>query len=150
MRAIVIPANPELPIEERQIDNTLEAKQAIVGGLICVLDPFDQPDLTGYVNEDRNDGAGIALPRNARATLFCAEILFADDCVCGDYLICGFNPRAGDHVDVRDDVTVAMIERRIESMHTNHPRTPTVAEFAAAHPHAIVVDATADAPLDPL
>ena len=48
---VVVPADPHLPIEKRDIDRGYKAGQAIVGGLIEAVD-IDSLEATIWVNEE--------------------------------------------------------------------------------------------------
>lgn len=106
MKAIVIPV--EGPIELREIDDTLDSLQGIVGGFIQAipLPAFLEPSgrATAYLNEE-----GKLLPDcapNMRATdlLVPGVGLFFGDYIAGTLIVCGFNPATGENEDVPERI----------------------------------------------
>jgi hypothetical protein len=120
MKALLIPV--EGPIEEIELDGTLDQLQTLVGGYIeAVPLPGFLPSAdaaTAYVNEE-----GKFLPTtetylggfNGRATDFMVPGvgLFAGDFIAGPFLLCGFDPYKGEHAELPNDVIdrARLIER---------------------------------------
>lgn len=112
--AIVIPV--EGPIREIELDGTLEQLQSAVGGLIQALPlpQFADPDdrATAYVNEE---GKLTGWEPNMRATDFMVPGvgLFFGDYIAGPMVLCGFDPRRGEHAELPKAVVnrARLIER---------------------------------------
>ena len=112
--ALLIPVDGA--VQSVVLDGTLTQLQALVGGQIEAL---PVPSFIGgsgratvYVNED---GKNLeSCPPNIRATDFMAPGvgLFFGDYVAGPMLVCGFNPRTGEHAAM--PAPVAMRVRLIE------------------------------------
>ena len=110
VRALLIPV--EGAVQAVVLDGTLAQLQALVGGHIEAL-PVPSfvggsDRATAYVNED---GKYVeSCPPNMRATDFMVPGvgLFFGDYVAGPMLVCGFNPRTGEHAEIP-----APVERRV-------------------------------------
>lgn len=113
--ALLLPA--EGPVETITLDGALKQLQALVGGFIQALPvpEFIDPDgrATAYVNEDGKFDPGCQ--PNMRATDFLVPGvgLWLNDYVAGPMLVCGFNPRTGEHAELPTAVEqrVRLIER---------------------------------------
>ena len=105
-RALLIPV--EGPLEEVELDGTLAQLQAIVGGMIQAL-PLPgfiagADEATAYVNDE---GKFLeACQPNLRATDFMVPGvgLLWGDYIAGPFLLCGFDPRNGEHAELPDPV----------------------------------------------
>lgn len=115
MLALLIPV--EGPLQEVELDDTLEQLQEIVGGNIQdVPVPSFLPsaeEATAYVNED---GKYLeSCEPNMRATDFMVPGvgIFYGDYIAGPMLLCGFNPGTGEHVQLPKDIIerARLIER---------------------------------------
>lgn len=113
--ALLIPV--EGPLQHVELDGTLAQLQKLVGGHIeaVPLPGFirDSDHATAYINED-----GKYLDEckpNMRATDFMVPGvgLFPGDYIAGAFLLCGFDPSAGEHIDLPN--AVARRARLIES-----------------------------------
>lgn len=82
IKVLVIPADPAKPCELREIPDTLESYQAIVGGWIESAPVMGEPFDIIYVNEE---GLLIGLPINLRASTMTPSFghLFGDAVVVG-------------------------------------------------------------------
>lgn len=110
-RAIVIPADG--PIQDVALDGNdaveLAELQSFVGGYIQMLTLVSDPLVVLFCNED---GKGMGLPHNARATAFMRSALFPGDFIVGNLVICG---RDGvETMDLPADFTVERVKRLIE------------------------------------
>jgi Domain of unknown function (DUF3846) len=103
--ALVIPV--EGPMEEIELDGSLKQLQTLVGGYIQALPlpAFADPDerATAYVHEE---GKLIGLEPNMRATDFMVPGcgLFFCDYIAGPFVLCGFDPRTGNHRELPEPV----------------------------------------------
>lgn len=79
---LVLVVEPECKPEIREIDGSLESMQAIVGGLIQALYPFD--DMVALVANDEGKLLGLPMNRGLRDE---AGNLY--DILCGTFFICG-------------------------------------------------------------
>lgn len=117
-RAILIPADG--PLQDIELDGTLDQLQQLVGGNI---EAVPLPDFiigarhaTAYVNED---GKYLeSCPPNFRATDYMVPGigLFLGDFIAGPFLLCGFNPETGDHAELPKSVErrARLIEREAQ------------------------------------
>lgn len=112
MNALVIPVCG--PVQTVELDGTLSQLQSLVGGFIQALPlpEFIDADegATVYVNEE---GKFEAEP-NMRATDFMVPgigLMFGD-WIAGPMIVCGFDPRRGEHADL--PLAVAQRVRLIE------------------------------------
>jgi hypothetical protein len=85
--------------------SALKPLQDAVGGYIEALpvpdgDGGQREDATAYVNEEGKFTAEI----NRRATLFMFPLLAAGDYIAGPLVVCGFDPRTGDHRQLPADL----------------------------------------------
>jgi hypothetical protein len=111
--ALMIPV--EGPVQSVVLDGTLAQLQALVGGHIEALPVPSFIDgrgrATAYVNADGK----CLCPPNMRATDFMVPGvgLFFGDYVAGPMLVCGFNPRTGEHAKMPTSVEkrVRLIEQ---------------------------------------
>lgn len=100
IQVVVIPANPALPTELREIEPDLTAMQAIVGGYIEVAGLLE-PLATMYINEE---GKLMRLPLNQRATAILQRHNPAmAGYVVGDVFICGVPNRDGKDTSCPDE-----------------------------------------------
>lgn len=112
-RALLIPERG--PIREVELDGSLEQLQSLVGGCIeaVPLPPFipKADEATAYIHEDGKYECGP----NLRATdYFVPGVgLFWDDYIAGPLLLCGFDPRTGEHAELPKSVVdrARLIER---------------------------------------
>lgn len=76
----VIYVEPDLDPRIINISHTLSDMQALVGGMIEIVEPFDDPDVVLVCDEyGRNDGKPINRVINEKID------------VCGSFFICGHN-----------------------------------------------------------
>lgn len=107
-RALLIPVSG--PVQEVQLDGTLQQLQQLVGGFVEAnpLPQFVDPDdrATCYTHAQ---GKAECEP-NMRATDFMVPGvgLFMGDYVAGPFIVCGFNPATGTNEDVP-----ARVEKRV-------------------------------------
>lgn len=106
MRALVIPVDGPVRVVDMEEGAWLAQAQEVVGGLVQPVElnlRLLRGPLAGrwptevYVNED-----AAGLRPNMRATDYVVpgvSILWGD-CLCGDVLVCGFDPARGVHRDV--------------------------------------------------
>lgn len=118
MQALLIPVSG--PLQEIETVPGLAGLQKIVGGNIeaVVIPEFADRtgQSTGYINEEgkympheKEDGSpGFGAP-NMRATDFMVPGvgMFPGDYVAGPFLLCGFDPRTGEH----DELPQSIIDR---------------------------------------
>lgn len=100
MEALIIPANPEQPIERKELDGYDGLSNAVGGWIESVPFP-DRGDVSVFINEE---GKIHGLPMNQRATEMLASVLFAGDFIVGDAVIVGFDPETGDSIDCPKDL----------------------------------------------
>jgi hypothetical protein len=94
--AVLIPANPEQPVQRISVDG-LDDLQAAVGGSIEAVDTAVLGErLTTYINAD---GKYNGCEANPRATTLLGPGLFAGDFIAGPLLVCGFDPALGENRD---------------------------------------------------
>ena len=105
MQALVV--EPERRPEVREIDGSLKSMQEIVGGLIQLVYPFDEP--VALVCND--EGKLVSLPANRGLRDKDGQIY---DIVCGTFFLCGA-PADSDHFA---SLTPEQIERYEEIFHT--------------------------------
>ena len=125
--ALLIPVDIDQDV--RRVDvprqRSLETLQELVGGDIEAVPVFDpramewEDSVTSYVNSEgkfaymdaTRDERREALEKtmNVRATRLMGPGLRAGDFVAGDFVICGFDPREGENLDLVDSV-----EKRLE------------------------------------
>jgi len=102
-KALVIPADPDLPTRTETVDG-LADYQRLTGGYIEAA-PLDREDLTMFINEE---GKVMNLDRNTRADDLWWTLLpsgrIPGDYIAGDAVVVGFDEETGEHVDVPDDV----------------------------------------------
>lgn len=102
IRAIVI--EPMKKPEIRDIENTLQAKQAIVDGYIENVDIG--PDVSCYCNEEGKlnglkPNRGLRADGDERPTKN-GELY---EIICGTMLICGYDPDTGEDLSLTDEQT---------------------------------------------
>lgn len=90
MRVII--ALPGKPAETREIDNTLESLQKLVGGYIEVLSPVWFEDMALICNEE---GKLLGLPPNR---------IIKSDIIAGPLIIAGINLKTGEFEDIPEFV----------------------------------------------
>lgn len=104
LEAMLVPVDGPLQ-EIESLAGGLEQLQRYVGGCIeavplpAFIGEAVADAATSYVNEE---GKLVGLPFNSRATDFMvpgAGIMFGDY-MAGDWLVCGFDPATGDHVEL--------------------------------------------------
>ncbi len=85
--AIVIPANPEIPLRRITVGGRADL-HAAVGGYVEARDYHADPTITAYCHEEAKF---VAMPAiNRRATRWLGPGLFAGDYVADDVVVCGF------------------------------------------------------------
>jgi len=103
MRAILIPADETLPVQDVQIPDDptkiLDALQQLVDGDIQFIPYPGRLDVSVYCNEE---GKLRRLPANPRATDLMRNILLATDFLVGDVVVCGTDPQTGETADLPD------------------------------------------------
>lgn len=80
--------------EEKIIENTLEAKQEIVGGYIEVISPFDDENVDLICHEE---GKILGLPLNR---------LVGDGIIAGPFILAGFDDEQGVFISLTDEQIV--------------------------------------------
>ena len=80
----------KLPVE-KYIENTLEAKQKIVGGYIEVISPFDDENVDLICHEE---GKILGLPLNR---------LIGDDIIAGPFILAGVDNEEGTFISLTDE-----------------------------------------------
>lgn len=111
VKGLVIPADPELPIEVREF-NKLEDYQAAVGGWIEAVD-VPPLGITTYVNES---GLLLRLPFNARATfLWWYELPHVRHHarLVGNAVMVGLPDLDGDSTDIPES-TLALLSGKVQ------------------------------------
>lgn len=96
LNAVIV--DPDGTVRKTQIENTLDAFQAVVGGYIEGV--FGE-NCTIYVNEE---GILQSLPYNQSATLFAARFCGLDRLLFGTALIVGPGDSEGTDTDVHESV----------------------------------------------
>ena len=103
MKILVI--KPYQKPEVIEIDHTLEAMQAIVGGYIEAIYPFDDPDIALVCNEEgKIDGLmpnRFLLNRNNGVC----------DYICGDFFLCSAPPESENFESMPEDKTQKYIDK---------------------------------------
>lgn len=110
MRAILIPAEPDEPIQEIQHSDSLEEMQGIVGGNIEYVPFRGRPDVFPIINDE---GKFMDLPVNLVATWFLAASLQPGDYIAGDCLLMGADPETGETTDLAPDITIPYICQKV-------------------------------------
>lgn len=85
----VLIVEPMEPPRVETIPNTLEAKQAIVGGLIQAIYPY--PEIAVVCNDE---GKLIGLPLNRR---------IGHDIIAGNFIVCGIDDRSASFASLTDE-----------------------------------------------
>lgn len=106
MRVLVV--EPEHRPEVREIDDSLKAMQQIVGGLIQLIYPFNEPDVVLVCNDE---GKVMDFPPN-RALRDSSGQMY--DIIFGSFFLCGA-PGDSDHFT---SLTPEQIKRYEERFHT--------------------------------
>ncbi len=112
LTALLIPVDG--PLQEVELDGSLDQLQALVGGNIEAVPLPDFIDgarrATAYIHEEGK----FECPLNLRATDFMVpgSGLRWGDFIAGPFLLCGFNPEDGDHGPL--PAAVARRARKIE------------------------------------
>jgi hypothetical protein len=103
IKVAIIRADPASPIEFKEIEgNLLDEYQAIVGGLIeAVRIPENQftPAMDYYVNED---GLGLQLPFNVRATVLYEVGFRTRGYIVGDAVVIGGVDSEGEDIGLNE------------------------------------------------
>jgi len=108
VKALRIPADPDEPIMEVQVES-LEDYQAVVGGYIEPVD-ITELGITVYVNDE---GLLRQLPLNSRATfLWCYFVPEARQkaMLVGPALVVGLPNRSGDNTDIPKGATELLLD----------------------------------------
>jgi len=99
MNALVIPADPAMPVVVKEIAAGLEALQQAVGGWIASV---DIPGLTKVVAWADDEGMIKGKAYNMRAALLAGQDLV------GDIVVTGYNPRNGENTELPLDLIEAI------------------------------------------
>ena len=106
MRILVI--EPENKPKIQEIDDSLESMQAVVGGLIQTIHPFDDPAVVLVCN-DEGKIDGLQANRGLRDET--GELY---DIVCGTFFVCGAPPD-GDSFTGLTDEQIEQYEKRFHT-----------------------------------
>lgn len=115
MKALLVPEYG--PVQEVELNGTLEQLQALVGGNIEALplpDAFDRDHgATAYVNDEGKFSAHCKVNMRATDFMLPGVGLFPGDYIAGPFLLCGFDARTGEHAELPERVAARMrlIER---------------------------------------
>jgi hypothetical protein len=102
-RVAIIPADDSIPVTFKELELTLKEYQKIVGGYIEAVRLRDRPGLSVqmdyYINED---GLGMQLPFNPRATLLYELSFKARGFIVGDAVCIGGVDAEGNDVGLNE------------------------------------------------
>jgi hypothetical protein len=117
MRAVVIPVEgPVMSLDLPDSGSALDVLQSAVGGMIEAL-PFPGfDDVTTYVNEEGkftclDDDGNVEVNLRATALMKPGIGLFPGDFIAGPFVIAGFDPSTGEHIDLTSALYDALLGR---------------------------------------
>ena len=103
-----------VPLDLPDSGSALELLQGAVGGMIEALPLPGFDKVTTYVNEEGkytclDDEGNVEVNHRATALMKPGTGLFPGDFIAGPMVICGFEPRTGEHTDLADALYDALL-----------------------------------------